>query len=1162
MGRGPPEIWFDRTAQPTGSWRQQKVLAGEEVIRLQTLDAKSREAAGRKRSRSAAEAALNRGRQAGEIPRTVQQKDCGREEGRDANGQLTLVAQAARFLANIKTGYCSIYSTGEAGVSSPVFLMTAWNHNAARPKPLERPSKNTALLETVYWDTMGNPSCTCDRGRLSFDAACVHKLALQALQERQQPSHLSFQKGPRVVEVPCSTVGQRVFGVFWNASSPSPERTMVHFDAEADFQWYCEGRREGCSKTADCGHLLEVKRALERREGGWLYRKEREVAAGKEDAACNRPQAGEECRASNAGGEELEALPDEERYLLGLVAGEQHDAVCKGDACFCQQHPSLFGGVSLDKQPCEGRCCTSADSSSPEKRPREETVEDGASAQRGVKRRSKAFWAAQTGGGEHGEAANTGAAGCTAGGHRGGVVRVCESCSCPSSACLHAEPARVAIVMPMGAEGVQVETPKLVRPTDGSAVHDPPVTLLKQPVRVSQLTARDYEELSRIECLCAPCPKEPPPCGTGWSSLMQVSHIYSLDWSQEVKVRIYCCNCAEKHTVHFNGEALGLYAWTRSVIVTQASCQLLLRCVQGTGSACNALIEAKNAVRRLYSPGAKPLSSETWRKASMGFFKLCGRSILECCSICGPHPAILLCDGIAGLACADGGRQKGGLSGTSAAHLRPFTAPSQDAAGANVEKVMQSGVNFCGAGLDGCGPKRRLLHQPELRTLLARFSRHHSKDPDLGAPLSSKEFDELLIALNRADVQVVTEFIPDPDNPDADPVLVHWRRRILLDQTGLIRSKNRALLELMEGIKAESLLNNPGQSPPRCPGRWSELLYSLGTPKSVSDDSNIIQHGSALAVVRKLLLGGVANLDNRAVLAKHSPILRRLLDHYGSTFPTFFLPTLHHLYRLTLLGRGAVGLGVGRAGIALSAIEGLDICVWSARDRVERPHAWSADRQQAFAFWEARTNALLPAVEQLSQPQAVVYPLSVPEIALWNERLGLEAGGNIPPNLPLNHSFCKKQRALGCYPLPGWEQKRPLPQYRPFEDELGRSIERAEEHRCRGGLTVGEFDAEVATLSKSKSAQRLQKHTKGGFVFCCPHRVIYGFHAMLWGESPRDPFAVLYTRLHRHHLPRFVFYDNACKLRAYCMRREPAFFADVRFLVDRFHFQRTGAEGH
>jgi hypothetical protein len=65
---GPAEVWFART-EPTDSWRQQRVLLGEEVIRLQMMNTKSREATGGKRSKSAAEAALNRGRQAGQIPR-------------------------------------------------------------------------------------------------------------------------------------------------------------------------------------------------------------------------------------------------------------------------------------------------------------------------------------------------------------------------------------------------------------------------------------------------------------------------------------------------------------------------------------------------------------------------------------------------------------------------------------------------------------------------------------------------------------------------------------------------------------------------------------------------------------------------------------------------------------------------------------------------------------------------------------------------------------------------------------------------------------------------------------------------------------------------------------------------------------------------------------
>jgi hypothetical protein len=74
---------------------------------------------------------------------------CNSEEAGDAGGQLTLVAQAGRFLANLMSGICAIYSIDGEGSSSSVFLMTAWNHNAARPKPLGRLTKSNALLETV-----------------------------------------------------------------------------------------------------------------------------------------------------------------------------------------------------------------------------------------------------------------------------------------------------------------------------------------------------------------------------------------------------------------------------------------------------------------------------------------------------------------------------------------------------------------------------------------------------------------------------------------------------------------------------------------------------------------------------------------------------------------------------------------------------------------------------------------------------------------------------------------------------------------------------------------------------------------------------------------------------------------------------------------------------
>ena len=88
----------------------------------------------------------------------------------------------------------------------------------------------------------------------------------------------------------------------------------------------------------------------------------------------------------------------------------------------------------------------------------------------------------------------------------------------------------------MEAEGVQLEVPKLVRPTDSWHVHDPEVTQLQNPVKVSDLTDRDFKELSAAGYLSAPCPRAPPPCKSGWAGLWQVAQIHSLQWSQEVSI--------------------------------------------------------------------------------------------------------------------------------------------------------------------------------------------------------------------------------------------------------------------------------------------------------------------------------------------------------------------------------------------------------------------------------------------------------------------------------------------------------------------------------------------------------------------------------------------------------------------------------------------------
>jgi hypothetical protein len=471
-------------------------------------------------------------------------------KARDADGRLTIAAQATKFIAGIKSGQCVLYSVGEEDSPSTVFLATAWDHNNARPKPLGRPSKVRALLETVHCDTRGVPSCTCDRGRLFFDSPCVHKLALEALEPPRLASHVSLQRGARVVEAPCEGADERVFGVYWNAGSPSPQRTMVHYSRAGEFPWYCKGRQSGCSKAVDCTHIQAAKKALEKRGGvqllaGSLFSTEQLDQAmgaigqgGLSGGVSHQTKFESEAPSCTQQGEGGVADAGLEKYLAELAVGGHQEPTCMGGSCFCKQDARVFGGVELDREAgCTARCCSSAAASG--KRARSGQAE-AAPLGRG-RRRTKEYWAAKeeagaSGGGTFPEVGTAGGGGwgVASGGQGPFSIPVCSSCVCPSSTCTHGKSMRVAAVMPMEAEGVQVEVPKLVRPTDAWDVHDPEVTLLRRPVRVSRLTDRDFEELSAMESLSAPCPRAPPPCETGWSGLWQKAQVYSLEWSQEV----------------------------------------------------------------------------------------------------------------------------------------------------------------------------------------------------------------------------------------------------------------------------------------------------------------------------------------------------------------------------------------------------------------------------------------------------------------------------------------------------------------------------------------------------------------------------------------------------------------------------------------------------
>jgi hypothetical protein len=328
-------------------------------------------------------------------------------------------------------------------------------------------------------------------------------------------------------------------------------------------------------------------------------------------------------------------VADEEQYLIELLEQRPHEpATCAGNSCFCRQHERLFGEAVAHTS--EGDRGGERGSVAKEAPPRKRA------------RRNKAFWEAQKQGPQ--PATRRGWDARPPAEARGkeaiwGWVDACTSCLMASLAsmsgrCEHGEASRVwSPVMLLTTEAIQVTKPKLTRLSDSHAVHDPLVTLLDRPVHVSRVRDCHFQELSKKGLLSTPCPMDPPACGLSWVEAWVEADLTASQWSQRVRVRIYHCQCLDKaHTVHLNGEHLRLYAWNRRTIFVQDSLQLLLRGMQHGHSFKAELATHQSAFER--SPNAAVLSEETWRRASLDFFKLVGLGLRDCSSLCGPHPKV------------------------------------------------------------------------------------------------------------------------------------------------------------------------------------------------------------------------------------------------------------------------------------------------------------------------------------------------------------------------------------------------------------------------------------------------------------------------------------------------------------------------------------------
>ena len=93
-----------------------------------------------------------------------------------------------------------------------------------------------------------------------------------------------------------------------------------------------------------------------------------------------------------------------------------------------------------------------------------------------------------------------------------------------------------------------------------------------------------------------------------------------------------------------------------------------------------------------------------------------------------------------------------------------------------------------------------------------------------------------------------------------------------------------------------------------------------------------------------------------------------------------------------------------------------------------------------------------------------------------------------------------------------------------------------------------------------KSNTALKRFTRGHnittpglfLVFCDEHDELIGFHLLKYYESTRTVHDLILSRF--EGAPSIVIYDHACDLHKYSMQREPKFFAETQFVVDKLHY--------
>lgn len=136
---------------------------------------------------------------------------------------------------------------------------------------------------------------------------------------------------------------------------------------------------------------------------------------------------------------------------------------------------------------------------------------------------------------------------------------------------------------------------------------------------------------------------------------------------------------------------MGLYTYSRGVILTQRCLLSALPLMKNTGAGLTGIVKAHEELARRYQCTSL-VSKTTFTNACKGYFSLLLQYMTpKCCGICGPHPRVIVGDGFSGMANPDGSDRAWGMGSTSVDKRKPFIHPHVRRDGTLLEKVMHAG---------------------------------------------------------------------------------------------------------------------------------------------------------------------------------------------------------------------------------------------------------------------------------------------------------------------------------------------------------------------------------------------------------------------------------------------------------------------------------------